>query len=291
MAVSMTGFGRCRTESGQTTITVEVKTVNHRFFELNSRIPRELLPLEDKIRKKLNEYISRGRVELFISIKGSDHLKTKVNVDWSFLEAYWQAVSAIKNKLRLQEEISLQSILNQEGIISCDEEFTGDKEWEDAIISAVDEAAKQVKEMRLAEGEALEKDILSSLELLGEKCTMLEQLAPIVVKHYEERLKKRMEELAKGQVDEMRLINEVAIFADKADISEELARINSHIAQFNKIIKSNGPIGRKLDFLLQEMNREANTIGSKGNDSNIAVLVVEMKSLIEKMKEQVQNIE
>lgn len=291
MIVSMTGFGRSNVELGDLTITVEVKSVNHRFSEFNIRMPRQLLVIEDKIKKKISELVTRGRVEVFITLAGTGHISSKVTVDWQLLDEYVSSIKAIQEKYQIDKMISLQDILTREDIITIDEDGTGNEELESVVLSAALEATKQLHMMRINEGKVLEEDIHTQLTALEKKVKNLREYAPKVVLHYTERLHKRMEEFANGVIDESRIVNEVAIFADKADINEELTRLQSHIEQFHKIMKMNEPVGRKLDFLLQEMNREVNTIGSKANDSNVAREVVEMKSLLEKMKEQVQNIE
>lgn len=291
MVISMTGFGRSKGHSEQLNVTVEIKTVNHRFLEYNIRMPRQLLKIEDLIKKKIEQYVNRGRVEVFVLIEGKGAVKNKVNVDWSLLDEYYHTIEKIKEKYNLRNEISLQDLLSKEEFISIGEEDSDDQELESLVIKTVEEAVSQLKRTRITEGIALEKDIENQLFQFNNKVNEIKDYAPNVVSYYAGRLKKRMEELVNGPVDENRLMNEVAIFADKADINEELTRLQSHIQQFKQNMKSSDPIGRKLDFFLQEMNREVNTIGSKANDSAIAKEVVEMKSLLEKMKEQVQNIE
>jgi uncharacterized protein (TIGR00255 family) len=287
----MTGFGRSKGHSEQLNVTVEIKTVNHRFLEYNIRMPRQLLKIEDLIKKKIEQYINRGRVEVFVLIEGKGAVKNKVNVDWSLLDEYYHTIEKIIEKYNLRNEISLQDLLSKEEFISIGEEDSDDQELESLVINTVEQAVSQLKRTRITEGIALEKDIENQLFQFNNKVNEIKDYAPNVVSYYAGRLKKRMEELVNGPIDENRLMNEVAIFADKADINEELTRLESHIQQFKQNMKSSDPIGRKLDFFLQEMNREVNTIGSKANDSAIAKEVVEMKSLLEKMKEQVQNIE
>lgn len=291
MVVSMTGFGRSRNESEKFVVTVEIKTVNHRFTEYNIRMPRQLLKIEDKLKKKIGEYVSRGRVEVFITIEGTGAVKSKIHVDWILIDEYFDSIQKMKEKYNLPGEISLQDLLSRQDFISIHEEESSNEELVSMVMSAIENAAIHLKQMRLTEGSALEKDVEAHLMDLENKVQQLNSYTPIVVKHYSDRLRKRMEEFSNGLLDEARMVNEVAIFADKADINEELTRLQSHIAQFYKNLKLNDSNGRKLDFLLQEMNREINTIGSKANDSGIATEVVEMKSLLEKMKEQVQNIE
>lgn len=291
MIVSMTGFGRSKAELETCSVTVEIKAVNHRFLEFNIRMPRQLLVIEDKIKKKIAEQVTRGRIEVFVTLEGTGHSTSKVVVDWQLLEQYVQSIKAIQNKYEFAHAISLQDVLQRSDFISIDEDHGGNEELEQLVLDAIENAALQLKQMRIIEGKVLESDIHKQLKLLSEKVILLRECAPKVVKLFADRLKKRMEEFTNGLIDEARMVNEIAIFADKVDINEELTRLESHISQFQKIMKLAEPIGRKLDFLLQEMNREVNTIGSKANDSSIAREVVEMKSSLEKMKEQVQNIE
>ncbi|KAF0820304.1 MULTISPECIES: YicC/YloC family endoribonuclease [unclassified Cytobacillus] len=290
MAVSMTGYGRSKKDSGQCSITVEIKTVNHRFSEFQIRMPRQLMHIEDKIKKKLNRHIKRGRIEVFITIDGDGLASRKVNVDWELLDEYYQYITAIQAKYQIQTDLSIGDVIREE-LIGIEEKEAGNEELSQLVLSAAEEACLQLMQMRKAEGDELEKDLRSHLSLLSNRVIKLKEYAPTVAKLYQERLQRRMKEFLDGQVDEPRILTEVAVFADKADISEELIRLQSHISQFEHTLQLTEPAGRKLDFILQEMNREANTIGSKANSAEIAAEVVEIKSLLEKMKEQVQNIE
>lgn len=290
MVKSMTGFGRSQRESDDLLLTVEIKTVNHRFCEYHIRMPRQLLKIEDKIKKQLNA-IHRGRVEVFVTLGGSGAVHRKVNIDWLLLEEYYQYILKIKEKYKLQNDVSIHDLLQREEWLQVEEVDSGNEELEKLVNLTVQEAASQLMAMRVAEGKELETDIRKQLSSLEFTINEVKQYAPLVVKQYKERLAKRLNDYLSGSLDEQRFITEVAIFADKADINEELTRLHSHIRQFEETLTESEPIGRKLDFLLQEMNREVNTIGSKANDSKIAKEVVEMKSLLEKVKEQVQNIE
>lgn len=291
MVVSMTGFGRSKKETDSFVVSVEVKSVNHRFSEFYIRMPRQFNKIEDKIKKKLSTFIHRGRVEVFITVEGEGIINQKVMVDWELLDHYVRSIEKIKQKYALEHGLSLQDLLSREDIIHIEEEVSEDELLDQLVLDAVEEATVSVKQMREIEGNALEKDVRTGLRNLLDLVVGLESLAPKVVHMYEDRLTKRIHEYVGGQVDETRILTEVAIFADKVDINEELTRLQSHIKQFDNILKNMEPIGRKLDFLIQEMNREVNTIGSKANDSEITKEVVEMKGILEKMKEQVQNIE
>ncbi|GAE48168.1 protein YicC [Mesobacillus boroniphilus JCM 21738] len=254
-------------------------------------MPRQLLKTEEKIKKKLGEHIKRGRVEVFVTLEGEGIVSRSVHIDWKALDELVHHISEIKNRYSITGDIELRDIVSREEIIHIEEIEAENEELELLVLSAVEDAGNQLVQMRRLEGSALEKDVLQHIEQLKENISSVNKLAPNVVEQYRERLQKKMAEFMDSQADEDRILTEVAFFADKADISEEIARLESHVSQFKDIVKANEPLGRKLDFLLQEMNREVNTIGSKANDSRIAREVVEMKSLLEKVKEQVQNIE
>lgn len=291
MVVSMTGFGRSKAESERFSITVELKTVNHRFCEFHIRMPRQLLRMEEKIKKKLGEHIKRGRVEVFVTLEGEGIVSRSVHIDWEALDEFVHHISEIKKRYSITGNIEIRDILSREEIIHIEEKEAENEELERLVLTAAVDAGSQLVQMRKLEGAALEKDLLQYIQMMNDNISTVRQLAPDVVEQYRERLNKKMADLMDGQADEDRMLTEIAFFADKADISEEIARLESHISQFKVILQANEPLGRKLDFLLQEMNREVNTIGSKANDSRIAREVVEMKSLLEKIKEQVQNIE
>ncbi len=287
----MTGFGRSIRSNEHIKVTVEVKTVNHRFAEYHFRIPRSISNFEDKLKKKLNEYIKRGRIEVFIAVEGEGLTNRKLSVDWNLLQDYLQYIKEIQDRFQIQEEVPLKDILKRDEIFSIEEQESGNEYMEELVLDALLEAAQFCVNMREAEGKALQQDIRSHIEKIQSTVEALRQYAPTVTLQYANRLKKRIQEYVDLQLDEMRIVTEVAIFADKADINEELTRLDSHIVQFNRFLNDQEPVGRKLDFLVQEMNRETNTIGSKANDAKIAAEVVELKSLIEKIKEQIQNIE
>ncbi|WP_374717652.1 YicC/YloC family endoribonuclease [Neobacillus sp.] len=291
MVMSMTGFGRGKAESSFFTVNVEVKTVNHRFCEINIRMPRQLLKIEDKIKKKLNEHIRRGRAEVYISIEGEGAITRKLHVDWNLVEDYFQFITELKEKFSINGSVTLADILNRQDLIHIEECESGNEELEELVLTAVNDAVLKLVEMRKLEGEVLKKELLDIIARVETHLMELQTHAPMVVQMYKDRVIKRMQEFVNGQLDETRILTEVAIFSEKADINEEITRLRSHIGQFIQALNEKDPIGRKLDFLIQEMNRETNTIGSKANDSKIAKKVVEIKSLLEKLKEQVQNIE
>ena len=291
MVISMTGYGRATAENECMKIVVEMKTVNHRFCEYHIRMPRQLMYLEDKVKKKANEFIRRGRGEIFITIDGEGFATKKLKLDWGLADQFFGLMSQVKDKYHIHSEVTLHDFLQLESIFSEVEETMDNDDIEGMIVSALTGALENVKAMRVQEGQKLANDLQAQLNKLEKITENVKQYAPSVVRTYQERLTQKITELTNGLVDESRIVTEVAIFADKCDINEELTRLESHFLQFSETLTQHEPIGRKLDFLVQEMNREVNTIGSKGNDSFITKEVVEMKSLLEKMKEQVQNIE
>ncbi len=291
MVVSMTGYGRGKAEQDKIKVTVEMKTVNHRFCEFVIRLPRQLLVLEDKLKKKANEYIRRGRAEIFITVEGEGLVSKKIKLDWELSDQFFSLMDKVKEKYQLETSVTLHDVLQLEELLSVEEEPTENKDMEQVLFDAFMEALEKLKEMRLREGVELYNDLQGQLEKFQVVVAELKQYAPSVGDQYRERLAQKLTDFTNGLVEESRLLTEVAVFADKADITEELTRLESHKLQFLDTLEHTEPIGRKLDFLVQEMNREVNTIGSKANDSIITKNVVEMKSLLEKMKEQVQNIE
>ncbi|KMY49389.1 YicC/YloC family endoribonuclease [Peribacillus loiseleuriae] len=291
MVVSMTGYGRGKAEHDTIKVTVEMKTVNHRFCEFVIRLPRQLLVFEDKLKKKANEYIRRGRAEIFITVEGEGLVSKKLKLDWELSDQFFSLMDKVKKKYQLDTSVSLHDVLQLEELLSVEEEPTENKDMEQVLFVAFMEALEQLKKMRLQEGVELHNDLQGQLGKFQVVVDELKKYAPSVGNQYRERLVQKLTDFTNGLVEESRLLTEAAIFADKADINEELTRLESHKIQFLDTLEHTEPIGRKLDFLVQEMNREVNTIGSKANDSIITKNVVEMKSLLEKMKEQVQNIE
>lgn len=291
MVISMTGYGRARSGNDTTKVLVEIKTVNHRFCEYMIRMPRQLLFLEDQVKKKANEYIRRGRGEIFITVEGGNFVTKKLKLDWDVADQFVSLLDSLKAKYQLESSVTLQDLLQLETIFSIEEVASEHDEVSGLVFEALASALENLKMMRVQEGQELANDLQAQLQKLMDSATQVKQYAPFVVSAYKDRLAQKMAELTSGLLEESRLITETAIFADKCDINEELTRLESHGLQFSETLKQDEPIGRKLDFLVQEMNREVNTIGSKGNDSFITKEVVEMKSVLEKMKEQVQNIE
>lgn len=291
MVQSMTGFGRSKKQLRDFEALVEIKTVNHRFSEINVRMPRTLLKIEEKVKKTINEFIHRGRIEVFILLSGNGVTKRRLHIDWDLLDDYYQFISQLKNKYEIHSQVDLKDLLTNEDIVTLEELEEENEDLEELVLLAVKEAIHKVKEMRTVEGDQLQKDIGNQLGFFKECLEKVTLYAPVVVEQYRTRLEKKIKDYTQGQFDETRVLTEIAILADKTDIHEEITRLESHLLQFKNSLLLDVPVGRKLDFMIQEMNREVNTIGSKANDSNIAAQTVEMKTILEKMREQVQNIE
>ncbi|CAB1249008.1 MAG: YicC family protein [Clostridiales bacterium] len=292
MLKSMTGFGRMEAVKNGREISVEIKSVNHRYFEFSSRISRGYDFLESKLKTYLQKKLFRGKVEAFVSIETLQDTAAQVHVNYPLAESYLKSLRELRDRYDLRDDISVMAVSRYPDILTVEHE----PEDEEALWNDVKEVAEgalgALLAMREAEGVNLKKDVLSRAECILQMVQKVEERSPQTVAEYNEKLIARLHEiLGDTTVDEERLLTEAAIFADKVAVAEETVRLRSHFDQFKKLLDSEGPIGRKLDFLVQEMNREANTIGSKACDTQIAYLVVDIKAEIEKIREQIQNIE
>ncbi|WP_404409069.1 YicC/YloC family endoribonuclease [Jeotgalibacillus malaysiensis] len=289
MTKSMTGFGRGTARQELLAVTVEIKSVNHRFHECSVKMPRMYAETEDKVKKIISSYIKRGKVDVYISVESEKPNSHKLLVDWELLDAYAQFVKDASDRYGLDEDLRVRDLLKQTDAftaIEIKEEHSAD----DVILSALNEACRKLSDMRANEGKELENELLYQVQSLKQNVEYAMEISPEVSKKYRDRLEKTIREHTSG-IDESRLLTEVAIFAEKADVTEEFTRLLSHIKQFVNALKKNEPIGRRLDFLTQEMHREVNTVGSKAGDERVAAAVIDMKSILEKIREQVQNIE
>lgn len=291
MAFSMTGFGSGKASNDQFQITVEMKSVNHRYFECIVRLPRQMMAFEDKIKKLVQSEVARGRIEVFVNVSGSALIKKQVKADWDIIDQLTTLSKEFYSRQGSDRSISFSDVMRVQDAVSFIDADDENNEIETILTFAVNEAVQNLREMREAEGKNLLDDLRSQLVVFQKSVDQVNLFAPKVVEQYRARLAQKLEEAVGDKFDQARLLTEITIFTDKTDINEELTRLASHIDQFEHILIEKAPIGRKLDFLLQEMNRETNTIGSKANDALIAKEVVEMKTTLEKMKEQVQNIE
>ena len=289
---SMTGYGRGEHLNEQYKFTVEMKSVNHRFCEITVRMSRLYLMLEEKIKKLLQQNVARGKIEIFINIEATGQNQAAVRVDEGLAKAYYQSLLKLQNILALNDNITLNMIARFPNIVQVEEPENDLEAVWSGLKEALDQALAQFICSRTQEGNRLKQDIAEKLELLQQILSNIISRAPLVEKNYRERLENRLAAvLPNGEFDEARVLLEVAILADKCNIDEEIVRLKSHLAQATVFLASEEPIGRQFDFLIQEMNREMNTIGSKANDSLIAQEVIQGKSEIEKIREQIQNIE
>lgn len=292
MIKSMTGFGRAVGEIDGYVITVELKSVNHRYFEFSSRIPRQYGFLDEKLKSYVNTRVSRGKVECFVSIEALNTDSADVVVNNTLAGAYVKALKEIASNYDLKEDFGASTISRfQDVLVVRKAEEDEEKLWS-YVKSVADEAIDKFIAMRTTEGAKMRDDVYSRGQFILECVSFIEERSPQTVKEYNDKLIERVHDLiGDATLDEARVIQEVAIYADKVAVAEETVRLRSHIDQLNSFINSDEPVGRKMDFLVQEINRETNTIGSKANDVDIARKVVDIKAEVEKIREQIQNIE
>jgi TIGR00255 family protein len=288
----MTGYGRGAFLAQDYTITIDLKSINHRYLELFFKIPKTYTFLEDKLRREISGKISRGKVEIAVMIEKLVPSEVRVELNQSLLTSYLALIRKLKENYTIDGEIDLKTIITLPEIFDTSQPEEDQDKLIEYAVGALNIALQSLIANRKVEGEGLSRDIQNKLTTLANYRIALLEQAPKVVAAYQERLTKRIAELTDGvEIDPNRLATEVAIFADKSDITEELVRIDSHLKQFSHILGLAEPIGRKLDFLIQELNREINTIGSKANDISIAQWVINFKAELEKIREQIQNIE
>ncbi len=292
MIRSMTGFGRGSSEKDGKSYTIEIKSVNHRYFETNIRMPRVLIAFEDKIRKIIGEKVKRGKLDVFVTQGNYDKEDVEAYLNEKLADSYMNCFRILKDKYDLRDDMSVTSIARLPEVVTLRQKEEDISEAFEQIEECLTEALEALLFMREREGKKLLEDVISKCDLIHELVENVKERAPFVVSEYKEKLTQRLAALHKEvEFDENRVAMEVAIFADKAGIDEEIVRLNSHIVQMKETLILDEPIGRKLDFIIQEMNRETNTIASKANDLEILNTVITLKSEIEKIREQVQNIE
>jgi len=292
MIKSMTGYGSGEKIGCDKKFTVEIRSVNHRYSDINVKTPRSYAFAEDAMRKALTKYVSRGKVDVFLSVEGMNGESGEVFVNMDIAGGYYTALEKLRSTFSIASPVTLQELSRFSDI------FTLQRAEEDteAITALICEATKAAAEaftaMREREGEQLFADLSEQTDSMEALVDQLEERTPKIVSEYAARLQARIREILDSvTVDEGRLLNEVAIFADKVNVNEELIRLRSHILQMREFLQAKEPIGRKMDFLIQEMNREINTVGSKSNDLEVARLVIDIKAIIEKLREQIQNVE
>lgn len=293
MVRSMTGFGRGQASNDNICFNIELKSVNNRYIDINIKLPRKFTYLEENIRRLIRSYVERGRVEAYINYENIGISDVKVVTDLPLAREYVNSLREIGEELSIKPDITTSLIASFPDVIKTEK-----KEEEEEVIwqclqEALEEALKKLVHMRREEGKRLKEDMVSRLYKLSEFLGDIKERSPLIVEEYRQKLGDRIREILDEEleIDESRMAMEIALFGDKSNITEEIVRLDSHIDQFFRILEEQDPIGRKLDFLIQEMNREINTIGSKANDLTIANLVINIKSELEKIREQVQNIE
>ncbi|MEZ4598918.1 MAG: YicC/YloC family endoribonuclease [Syntrophotaleaceae bacterium] len=292
MIKSMTGFGKGQASAGNVNLTVEVKSVNHRYGDITIKLPRSLMAAEGEIRKRVGERLKRGRIDVYVNLdQGASGGKVPV-LDGTLAENYLRLFSRMQEEYGLQGGITLALLASQKDVISLQELDPDTEEVWASLDTALDLAVDAVEKMRRTEGEATGRDIVARLELLEDLLNGIEQRAPLIPREWQGKLKERLQKLENGfEIDPQRIAQEIALFADRCDISEEISRFKSHMEQFRALLTALEPVGRQLDFLVQELNREANTMGSKSNDVELTRHVVAVKAELEKIREQVQNVE
>ena len=292
MIRSMTGYGRHQAVVNGWDVTVELKSVNHRYFEYSSRLPRTCGFLDDKLKSYLQQKISRGKVDVYVSLDAVEQADSIVEVNVPLAHAYYDALNELETELGLRNDASVMNIARFSDVLVVRKTETDEQEIWNAVQQVADVALEKFVAMRELEGVRMREDVLSRRETLLQAVGAVEERSPQTVREHMEKVETRMRELlGTTTVDEQRLLTEAAIFADKIATAEETVRLRSHLDQLQDLVNSDEPVGRKLDFLVQEINRETNTIGSKASDLQLAQVVVDMKAEIEKIREQIQNIE
>ena len=292
MIRSMTGYGSAKGSSGKMEISIEIKSVNSRYLDCSVKLPRMYIVLEEPVKALVSKSISRGKVDVFISIDTSHSDDIDVKINRPLVEAYIKAFNEISAEFSVENNIGTAELSRFSDVLQIEKREAEPEQLTDDISRIVNEALNMFNEMRAKEGRKLSNDITERLDVIERLVLEIDKLSPLVVIDYTVKLKARIQEVLNSKdIDEQRILTEAAIFADRTAVSEEVVRLKSHISQLRDMLGSSEPVGRKIDFLVQEFNREANTIGSKGNDTEIIKLVVELKSEIEKIREQAQNIE
>ncbi len=292
MIKSMTGYGSAERTGCNKKFTVEIRSVNHRYSDINVKTPRSYAFLEDAIRKVLGKGISRGKVDVYLSVENVSGEAGEVSVNLDIAKGYFEALSSLRETLGLSDVISLRDVARFSDVFSVERAEEDTEAVEALVCEAAREAVEAHAAMREKEGEQLFADLAGNTDAMEALVGEVEARAPKIISEYQARLEARMREILENvPIDEGRVLSEVAIFADKVNVNEELIRLRSHIMQMRSFLQAIEPIGRKMDFLVQEMNREINTIGSKSNDLEVARLVIDVKAVIEKLREQIQNVE
>ncbi|MCR4568181.1 MAG: YicC family protein [Pseudobutyrivibrio sp.] len=292
MVRSMTGYGKGFAENTDARVTIEMKSVNHRYLDLNIKLPKKLNFLESTIRNKISESVFRGKVDVYITLNEHSDACYQVSINDAIAQKYFDSISAMAEKLGVDNDLKASNISRLPDVIELEEIEADEDGLKSLVLNALEECVAQFVESRIAEGERLEKDLLAKMDEMLSLVTSLEQRSPQIIEEYTVRLKNKISELLEDtRIDESRIAQEVVLYADKICIDEEMVRLKSHVCETKDVFKLDKEVGRKLDFLAQELNREANTILSKSTDVEIADIGITLKTLIEKVREQIQNIE
>ncbi|CAM5187255.1 Large subunit ribosomal protein L28 OS=Ureibacillus acetophenoni OX=614649 GN=SAMN05877842_101415 PE=3 SV=1 [Ureibacillus acetophenoni] len=291
MVRSMTGFGRGVTTTDDFQLTVEVRSVNHRFLEIHSKFPKEWIEIEMQAKKMLSQNVSRGKIDITINVKMQEHSSFQVQINWPVIEAYKEVKEQLEKSLPIKDKWSMQEILSIENAILYEKNEVPIESLKIAFDNSLKEACEQLIEMREREGKQLKSFLLQYKDELLQQIQLIRKFSPQAVEKYRVKLMERIKEITETDTFDDRILAEVALYAERVDISEELDRLESHFQQLVDTLNENSSIGRKLDFLMQEILREINTIGSKNQSTECSVAVVQSKTILEKMREQVQNIE
>lgn len=290
---SMTGYGKGECNDGKRNIIAEIKTINNRYSDINIKTPRHLRFFEDNIRKIVKNNVFRGRIDVYLNIEYISESDTIIAPNLTLAKQYKTAITDIKNALELNDDVRLDTIIKFQDVLVARENSDDEDELSNCVENAIKNAIEKLLSMRENEGEQLKQDVLSGVERIKVLTKEIKSYSSTLVEEYKQKLELRISELlgSKYELDENRLYNEIVFYSDKSDINEELIRLDSHILQLQSTINEGGTVGRKLDFILQEANREINTIGSKIGNLDITKNVIEVKNILEKIREQVQNIE
>lgn len=292
MLKSMTGYGRCENIIGSKKITAEIKSVNHRFSDYNIKVPRQYGFLEDKVRHLVSEYVSRGKIDVYISVESCTEADKTVSVNEELAANYVDILRSLCEKYDLKDDISVSTLAGFGDIFRAEPKRDDEDEIWESVSITLKEAVAAFCSMRSREGERIEKDLRMRIDYMKSLASKVDERSPKTVEEYKNKLYTKIKEVLEDrEPDDTRILTEVAIFADKIAVNEETVRLASHYDEFYSILDTDEPAGRKLDFLIQEINREVNTIGSKASDIEIAKIVVTLKGEIEKLREQIQNIE
>jgi len=289
---SMTGYGKASCEREGREVTVEIKSVNHRFLDLNLKLPKIFFPCEERVRKTVAQYVTRGHLDVYINYTDYAQTNKELVVDENLAAAYVETARMLSEKFGVENDYTVKMLMKTSDVLTVRAKDVADEFWAELVADAVSAALCELDKMRITEGEKLRNDLEQRIDTVEEFVAEIAKIAPTVSEDYKQRLEARIKELLAGiQPDEAKLCQEVAFFADKSNIDEELTRLNSHIVQYRAILENEKPTGRQLDFLVQELNREVNTICSKSNNLVITNTGLRLKNEIEKIREQIQNIE